>query len=61
MLGASELFWGVYTKIGVVESGDDFTNLFLTISECFQRLIHPLIEQHPKIVRLSEAVGTAVL
>ncbi|CDN14817.1 MAG: hypothetical protein HRU34_11720 [Richelia sp.] len=35
--------------IGVAESGDDFTK-FSTISQWFQTLIHPLIQQRLIIV-----------
>ncbi|CDN15742.1 MAG: hypothetical protein HRU34_14965 [Richelia sp.] len=38
----------ITNKVGVAESGDDFTK-FSTISQWFQRLIHPALMQRHKV------------
>ena len=54
---------GEVKNIGVAKSGDDFTK-FSTISQWFQTLIHPLIQQRQNILKesfASAAVQTDLL
>ncbi|CDN17053.1 O-methyltransferase family protein [C1] [Richelia intracellularis] len=42
----SKFEFGIAAMCGVAESGDDFTK-FSTISQWFQKLIHPALMQRP--------------